>query len=73
MTRTHLTHATDRTIDNERAKVVNDLAFTGCVDSGSLVSRTFLKQLEKHGSFATVRRHRRAPIKSLLFAPGYAD
>jgi hypothetical protein len=53
MTKTHLTHATDRNIDNERAKVVNDLAFTGCVDSGSLVSRTFSKQLETHGSIAT--------------------
>ncbi len=37
--RMHLTHATDPLIDNERAKVLNDLAFTGCVDSASLIAR----------------------------------
>ena len=35
----HLTHATDPVIDNERNKVVNDLAFTGCIDSASFVHR----------------------------------
>lgn len=35
----HPTHATDPLIDNERAKVVNDLAFTGCVDAATLVTR----------------------------------
>jgi hypothetical protein len=34
-----ITHHTDPNIDNERAKVVNDLAFTGCVDRGALVPR----------------------------------
>ena len=34
-----VTHDTDRYIDNERAKVVNDLVFTGCVDRGALVPR----------------------------------
>jgi LssY-like putative type I secretion system component LssY len=38
----HLTHGTDPYIDNERAKVVNDLVFTGCVDRGALVSRPSL-------------------------------
>jgi hypothetical protein len=42
-THMHMTHATDRNIDNERAKVVNDLAFTGCVDAGSLIPRDALK------------------------------
>ncbi len=37
--RMHVTHAIDPDIDNERAKVVNDLWFTGCVDEASLVSR----------------------------------
>ncbi len=37
--RMHLTHASDPLIDNERAKVVNDLALTGCVESASLVPR----------------------------------
>ena len=38
----HVTHATDPLIDNERAKVVNDLVFTGCVDRGALVARPSL-------------------------------
>jgi LssY C-terminus len=36
---THWTHSTDPDIDRERAKIVNDLAFTGCVDSAGLLSR----------------------------------
>ena len=32
-------HASDPNIDNERAKVVNDLALTGCLDSASVISR----------------------------------
>jgi hypothetical protein len=35
----HWTHATAPKIDNERAKVVNDLAFTGCLDAAGLVPR----------------------------------
>lgn len=38
--RMHLTHATDPFIDNERNKIVNDLAFTGCVDTAALMNRT---------------------------------
>jgi hypothetical protein len=37
--RMHLTHATDPRIDNERAKVLNDLAFTGCVETAALRTR----------------------------------
>jgi hypothetical protein len=46
----HLTHATDRNIDNERAKVVNDLAFTGCIDKGTLIPRASLKPAQEFGS-----------------------
>ncbi len=35
----HWTHAIDLKIDSERAKVVNDLAFTGCVEAAGLLSR----------------------------------
>jgi len=35
----HWTHSTASKIDNERAKVVNDLAFTGCLDAAELVPR----------------------------------
>ena len=37
---THWTHSTDPNIDSERAKVVNDLAFTGCVNAAGLLSRS---------------------------------
>jgi hypothetical protein len=37
--RMHWTHSTAPNIDNERAKVVNDLAFTGCLDAAGLVAR----------------------------------
>ncbi len=46
----HLTHAIDREIDNERAKVVNDLWFTGCVDSGSLITREWLRPVSENGA-----------------------
>jgi hypothetical protein len=45
-THAHITHATDWRIDNERAKVVNDLAFTGCVDKGALIPRASLKPVQ---------------------------
>jgi hypothetical protein len=35
----HWTHFTDPNIDNERAKIVNDLAFTGCVNAVGLLPR----------------------------------
>jgi hypothetical protein len=43
----HITHGTDRDIDNERAKVVNDLAFTGCIDRGALIPRVYLKAVDE--------------------------
>ena len=36
---THWTHSTDPNIDSERAKIVNDLVFVGCVDAAGLLSR----------------------------------
>jgi hypothetical protein len=38
----HWTHYTDPNIDDERAKIVNDLAFTGCVNAVGLLSRPSL-------------------------------
>ena len=45
----HLSHATDPHIDNERAKVVNDLSFTGCVEQGALVQRLNLQTVVDGG------------------------
>jgi hypothetical protein len=42
----HWTHSTGSKIDNERAKVVNDLAFTGCLDAAGLVPRDFREVLQ---------------------------
>jgi hypothetical protein len=36
----HWTHSTDPDIDSERAKVVNDLAYIGCLNAAGLLSRT---------------------------------
>ena len=36
-------HASDRNIDNERAKVIDDLALTGCVESASFLPRSNLR------------------------------
>lgn len=45
----HMTHAIDEDIDNERAKVVNDLWLTGCVSAASVVPRTGGMQYESVG------------------------
>ena len=51
--RMHLTHATDPLIDNERTKVLNDLAFTGCLEAAALIRRS---------SFDPPGQHERALI-----------
>jgi hypothetical protein len=55
----HLTHVTDPMIDNERTKVLNDVAFTGCLDSAALVPRARVDQQEKSiqtdGAIAVLR------------------
>jgi hypothetical protein len=47
--RMHITHAIDEDIDNERAKVINDLWLTGCVDEASLLPRETLKNVLEDG------------------------
>ncbi|MCU1293514.1 MAG: hypothetical protein JWP08_2364 [Bryobacterales bacterium] len=47
--RMRLTHASDEAIDNERAKVVNDLWLTGCVSTASLMRRELLGRYESSG------------------------
>jgi opacity protein-like surface antigen len=43
-------HLIDTHIDNERAKVVNDLIFTGCVSSVQLVTRPWIPNDAKNGT-----------------------
>ncbi|MBI4893991.1 MAG: LssY C-terminal domain-containing protein [Acidobacteria bacterium] len=37
-----LIHVIDRNIDNERAKIVNDLVYTGCVDAAEIIHRPWV-------------------------------
>ncbi len=43
-------HLIDTHIDNERAKVVNDLIFTGCVSAVQLVTRPWIPKDAKNGT-----------------------
>jgi LssY C-terminus len=78
--RMHLTHATDPLIDNERAKVLNDLAFTGCLDAASLMPRDSSDATHQDGSIRTdgkiavlrindCREPRRMPTQSAQTGP----
>jgi len=55
MYKAHMTHATDSRIDNERAKIVNDLAFTGCLDRGVLIPRALLKPAQERGNAKSIQ------------------
>jgi LssY C-terminus len=77
----HLTHATDPLIDNERAKVVNDLTFTGCVPAATLMTRDSSAGLDQQeasirtdGKIAVLRINdcrnpRTMPAQSAQFGP----
>ncbi len=79
--RMHLTHASDAFIDNERAKVVNDLAFTGCLSSATLMTRDSAQNpaepessIKTDGKIAIVRINdcedpRAMPAQSAQFGP----
>jgi hypothetical protein len=78
----HLTHAIDPLIDNERAKVLNDLAYTGCLDAATLMTRdssdgTVQREpfTSTDGKIAVVRmsqclQPRQMPADSAEFHPG---
>ncbi len=80
--RMRLTHATDLRIDNERAKVVNDLDFTGCVDAATLLKRGSPYADDAHGRWVVTdgniavirlnscRNPRTMPALEASFAPG---
>jgi hypothetical protein len=44
-----LYHLVDRRIDNERAKIVNDLIYTGCVDAGQFLNRPWVPRQTVNG------------------------
>jgi hypothetical protein len=45
-----ITHAIDERIDEERAKVINDLHFTGCLDAAEWVARPWVPEQISNGS-----------------------
>lgn len=48
--RLRIMHAIDRVIDNERAKLVNDLIQTGCVDAAELIDRPWVPPQSRNGT-----------------------
>ena len=65
---THWTHSTAPKIDDERAKIVNDLAFTGCLDAAGLVtrdSRDLLQDAKGGRLILTDTEHCSGPIERL--------
>jgi hypothetical protein len=52
--RLRIIHAIDRAIDNERAKLVNDLIQTGCVDAAELIERPWVPARSLNGTGETV-------------------
>ncbi len=44
-----VTHAIDERIDEERAKVINDLNFTGCVDGSEWIERPWISEFLQNG------------------------
>lgn len=48
--RLRIIHAIDRAIDNERAKLVNDLVQTGCVDAAELIDRPWAPPRSRNAS-----------------------
>ena len=75
----HWTHLINPDIDNERAKVVDDLSFTGCVDPVSVVPRTisFFQgdrgdlPLKTDGNVAVLRLNACKTPRSMILAEDY--
>jgi hypothetical protein len=58
-------HLIDTNIDTERAKVVNDMIYTGCVSRAQLVSRPWLPQDAKNGTNEALITDRRIAVLQL--------
>jgi len=58
-------HLIDSNIDNERAKVVNDLIYTGCISGVQLVTRPWLPKDAKNGTGEELITDRRIAVLEL--------
>jgi opacity protein-like surface antigen len=66
-------HLIDSHIDNERAKVVNDLIFTGCVSGVQLVTRPWIPKDAKNGTGEDLITDGRIAVLQLNDCRGAAD
>ncbi len=66
-------HLIDTHIDNERAKVVNDLIFTGCVSAVQLVTRPWIPKDAKNGTGEDLITDGRIAVLQLNDCRGPAD
>lgn len=74
-----LIHVIDRNIDNERAKIVNDLVYTGCVDAAELMLRPWVpskariatgEEIQTDGAVAVIELNPcRSPYRTLDSGP----
>ena len=60
-----ITHEIDARIDEERAKIVNDLIFTGCVDSAEWVGRPWVEESLFNGSGQQLKTDRALAVLKL--------
>jgi len=66
-------HLIDTHIDNERAKVVNDLIFTGCVSGVQLVTRPWIPKDAKNGTGEDLITDGRVAVLQLNDCRGQQD
>jgi hypothetical protein len=66
-------HLIDTHIDNERAKVVNDLIFTGCVSGVQLVTRPWIPKDAKNGTGEDIITDGRVAVLELNDCRGPQD
>lgn len=60
-----ITHKIDGNIDDERAKVVNDLSFTGCIDGSEWVERPWIQHGLINGSGQKIESDRAIAVMKL--------
>lgn len=60
-----ITHEIDSNIDEERAKVVNDLMFTGCVDGAESITRPWIETSLHNGSGQAIESDRNIAVLRL--------
>ena len=68
-----ITHEIDSNIDEERAKVVNDLLFTGCIDGAEWVARPWVEGMLRNGSGQRIETDRAIAVLKVNECEGPSD